>query len=349
MVIDAQAGLDPRLCHASGARVKISSTLAVDACFSGPALTLSNSTMLALEASRNGDVGDPTRHETDIGLGADATRLFSHDPGIFLPGDKLIYPIGSGAGTVSIGNSNKDSFYALASTLAAVFPGKPAAVLNAFTSLVAELDGDYAEYQRCIVHKNWLEQVGCDALRDRNVAFAIGRALVGGAAKDLTAAALTDTTYIKWAHARVVDAQALKKGKETVYIAAAQRTPPATSPPPTTPSTTTAPAPPTTTTPSTTTSTGGQPLAIGSSFASECVVAWPTAPVVTSNSIQMTMSCDAVPENEYLFTDVVYGDPNLHVTPNNSRAYVVGKIVDVATSGYGYKELVVQASSVKLQ
>lgn len=78
-------------------------------------------------------------------------------------------------------------------------------------------------------------------------------------------------------------------------------------------------------------------------------MAWPTAPVVTSDSIQMTMSCDAVPEDEYLFTEVVYGDPNLPITPDNSRAYVVGKIVDVATSAYGYKELIVQASSVKVQ
>lgn len=104
---------------------------------------------------------------------------------------------------------------------------------------------------------------------------------------------------------------------------------------------------PTTTTTTATASTGS--LTIGSHFDSECVVAWPTAPVTTSTSIQMTMSCDAVPESEFLFTQVDYGDPNLPVSPDHARAHVIGTIVDIATSAYGYKELVVQASSVQVQ
>jgi pimeloyl-ACP methyl ester carboxylesterase len=112
-----------------------------------------------------------------------------------------------------------------------------------------------------------------------------------------------------------------------------------------------------TTTPTTTTTAPAsapstpspQALSVGAPFDSECVVAWPTAPVRTSDSIQMTMSCSQVPENEYLFAQVVYGDPNLPVTPDHSRVHVIGKIVDIATSAYGYKELVVDASSVQLQ
>lgn len=95
------------------------------------------------------------------------------------------------------------------------------------------------------------------------------------------------------------------------------------------------------------TSTGA--LAIGSRFDSECVVAWPTAPVTTSTSIEMTMSCDAVPENQFLLTEVIYGDPSLPISPNHARAHVIGTVVDTATSAYGYKELVVQASSVQVQ
>jgi len=94
--------------------------------------------------------------------------------------------------------------------------------------------------------------------------------------------------------------------------------------------------------------TGGR-LTVGSSFASWCVVAWPTAPTITANSIEMTMSCAAVPEGEYLFTDVIYGNPHLPISPDHARAYVVGKIIDIARSEEGYSELVVQASSVKVQ
>jgi hypothetical protein len=118
--------------------------------------------------------------------------------------------------------------------------------------------------------------------------------------------------------------------------------------PPTAP-VTTSPTTHTVSAPTTTTTAPTGSLTIGSHFDSECVVAWPTAPVTTSTSIQMTMSCDAVPENEYLFTQVDYGDPNLPVSPDHARAHVIGTIVDIATSAYGYKELVVQASSVQVK
>jgi hypothetical protein len=113
--------------------------------------------------------------------------------------------------------------------------------------------------------------------------------------------------------------------------------------------------PPTTPTPTTTTTTTTTEPAesaptgnysIGSSFSDECVVAWPTAPVINSNSIVMTMTCQNVSESEYLFTQVQYGDPNLNVTPDTGEMHVVGKVVDVDHSDYGYSELVVQASSI---
>lgn len=89
-------------------------------------------------------------------------------------------------------------------------------------------------------------------------------------------------------------------------------------------------------------------LAVGEAFDDYCVVAWPTAPTITTNAIIMTMSCEHVPENKYLFTQVRYGNPHLNMTPDTGTVRVVGKIVDVATSDYGYKELIVQASKVVL-
>jgi hypothetical protein len=77
--------------------------------------------------------------------------------------------------------------------------------------------------------------------------------------------------------------------------------------------------------------------------------AWPTAPVTTSNAVQMTMSCDAVRENQYLFAEVIYGDLNLPIGPDHARAQVIGAIADIAPSACGYKELVVQAASVQVQ
>lgn len=87
-------------------------------------------------------------------------------------------------------------------------------------------------------------------------------------------------------------------------------------------------------------------LAVGDHFSDQCGIAWPTAPTYTSDSIEMTMSCEHVPEGEYLFTDVVYNDPNLQPTPDTGLMRVIGTIVGVAHSDYGFSILEVQASDV---
>lgn len=85
---------------------------------------------------------------------------------------------------------------------------------------------------------------------------------------------------------------------------------------------------------------------IGDDFDRTCVVAWPTAPVRASESIQMRMSCVGVPD-QFLFVDVVYGDPDLEVTPSKAKMVVHGTIADVARSEYGFTTLVVAADEVE--
>jgi hypothetical protein len=334
---DADAGPDPGLCHSTAARADIQADFGVDACFDGSHLVLSNKLTLVLDASKTGDVGNPVRHESDYGLAADAERVHSHDPGIFLPGDKLTYPVGLGAGTVGIRSSGDNGFYAIATTVADFVPGKPAAVVNAFTALVAELTADYARYQKCIAGKNWLGQLGCDAVRTRDVTFALSRAGVSGLAHGAVSAVLSPATWAKWVDANVHDSKASLSESGLIRIAAASSKP-APKPKP-------KPAP----TPSTSPPAADDSFAIGSPFASWCVVAWPTAPTVSSEGIEMTMSCEAVPEDQYLFTDVSYGDPNLPISPDHSRAYVEGTVTDVARSEYGFSELVVEASKVTVE
>jgi hypothetical protein len=340
---DASAGLDPGLCHSTRSRAAIPTDFGVDACFDGTDAVLRNQLTLVLDASKTGDVGNPKRQESDIGLAADAVRRLSKDPDIFLPGDELTYPVGPGAGTLQIRGSSDNGSYAIATTIADFFPGKPAAWVNSFTTLVAELDDDYAKYQKCIAGKNWIGQLGCDAVRTRDVGFAVGRAGASGFSTDLIEAILAPATWAKWADASVKDSKTSLTASGLIRIAAAPANPPRPPPsakpkPQPAPSTSTSQPPP---------SEGS--LAVGSSFASWCVVAWPTAPVISSEGIEMTMSCDAVPEDEYLFTEVFYEDPDLPVSPEHARAYVVGKVADVAHSEYGYDELVVEASSVRLE
>ena len=87
---------------------------------------------------------------------------------------------------------------------------------------------------------------------------------------------------------------------------------------------------------------------IGDSFADSCVVAWPTAPLTSSTSITMRMSCSRVPMSTYLFTDVTLWRPNLPVTPSTGSMEVRGTVVGIADSGLGFTVLVVEASDVEI-
>ncbi len=219
---NAQAGVDPTLCHSTTARANIPANFAVNACFDGSHLTLEDSTNYVLEVATAGDVGRPQRKEIDYGLAADAERLHaSGNPGIFLPGDTLIFPVGSGAGTVALTHAPDNGFYAIATTIAGFFPGKPAAVVGAFTGLVAELDDDYFEYAKCVVGKNWLGQLGCQAQRSWNVTYAVGRAVVNGTASGIVAAVLAPSEWAKWFQATVEQASPLISAAKVITIAAA--------------------------------------------------------------------------------------------------------------------------------
>jgi hypothetical protein len=103
-----------------------------------------------------------------------------------------------------------------------------------------------------------------------------------------------------------------------------------------------APVPP----PNPTISSGEQTYEVGSQFAAQCTVAWPTAPQIGTNSIQMRTSCADV-ASQFLFVDVVYGDPNLPVSPSNSTMYIQGKVADIVRSELGFT-ILVEASSVQL-
>jgi hypothetical protein len=225
----ARGGVDPGLCHAVASRASIPANFAVDACFDGATLTLRNSTELVLDVSTSGSIGAPTRTESDYGLAADAERLKSSDPNIFLPGDQLKFPVGSGSGTVSVRGSSDNGFYAIATTIADFFPGKPNAVVGAFTGLVSELNADYSQYQTCLVGKDWLGQLGCKALRDRNIAFAVGRAVVNGGASAIIAAILGPAEWSTWVNSSVGDVGSFLHDAHSFTISAATGTPSASS------------------------------------------------------------------------------------------------------------------------
>ena len=215
----ATAGPAAGLCHVETNRGAIPTDFAVDACFDGIALVMRNNLTLALTAVRSGDLRMPSTSKTDFGLAALATRAVGGDEPLFVPGDKLTFRAGVGAATVRVKGSKHAGFYALATTAATFFPGKPAAIVSAFTDLVKELADVFEQYGTCLAGRNWVAQLGCRALFVRNVQFALGRAAVKGAAKDALAVLLSATTFTKWANAQVPDARKIL-GSSTIRLAA---------------------------------------------------------------------------------------------------------------------------------
>ena len=144
----------------------------------------------------------------------------------------------------------------------------------------------------------------------------------------------------------------------TVTSSAAPAVPPSTSTEPVAPPTSAAPVPqPTSAAPipsSAPTTSATKPASssaaafgIGTPYSGKCTVAWPTAPVVTSTTIQMTMSCTGIP-SQYLLVVVVYADPTLNVTPSTGAMSVTGVVADFAQSQAGMTVPVIQATSINL-
>ena len=86
---------------------------------------------------------------------------------------------------------------------------------------------------------------------------------------------------------------------------------------------------------------------VGEDFDARCTIAWPTAPSRGVDSIQMRTFCPSVPD-QFLFVDVVYGDPDFPVTPSRSTMRVRGTIVDIVRSEFGFTVLAVAADDVEL-
>lgn len=84
---------------------------------------------------------------------------------------------------------------------------------------------------------------------------------------------------------------------------------------------------------------------IGDEFEAQCTIAWPTAPSYGQGTIIMTTFCPSVPD-QFLFVNIVYGDPDLPVAPLRSTMIVHGVITNIVRSTYGYTTLHVEADYI---
>jgi hypothetical protein len=207
----ASAGPDAYLCKATTARGAIPQTFAAEACFDGKTLTIRNDLQIPMSVEVRGDVGKPSRTETDFGIAAEATRAVSSDPRMLLPGDTLRFPIGGGAAGVRLTAGKYADFYDLASTVAGFLPGDAGSKINAVTAFVRELNEDFVKYHECRdgAKHSHSREVGCHISLVRNVGFAAGRAGLTGLTKGALAVIASTVTFDKWFEATLGNLKAL--------------------------------------------------------------------------------------------------------------------------------------------
>ena len=199
----AQAVPAPGLCAMDTSRGAIPTRFPLDACINNSEIVLRDTLPVPVNLSLTGSAGKPVKIPTDFGTAADLTRLAYPDPLLMLPGDIMRIPVAAGPASASIAGTEAGGFYAIATTLNDFLPsGAAKAVWDSAATMVSEMSDDIGQYENCISGKNWIGQLGCQALLIRNLAFAIGRGVITGTAGAVLALLVNTATFLKWVHAQ---------------------------------------------------------------------------------------------------------------------------------------------------
>ena len=365
-------GINAALCTSTPARIGVPQGIGFDACFDGARLYVKSTLDVVAQITATGDAKTYARVPDGTSLLAVSSAATFPDLTILLPGSTVVFDIGSGAAGISLVTDAADDLrYTIQKVVLAVLPvGTLHDASAALGALIDQLIASGPHYRDCLARNGTLGDIGCNAAAAYDVANALtvfASALGLGGFKDLPGivdklvgvqALGADALSVAYRHVSDLDAWNTSRKELTLSAAGSPATdpPPSTAAAPTTTSTAAGGSTSTTTAGATTTqgsSTLGtvppkkpiQPLAIGSPFADTCVVAYPTAPQIGVDSIQMTTTCKGQPP-KYLFVEILYGDPQLAVSPTHPTIHVKGSVVDIVTSRYGYTTLVVQADTV---
>ncbi len=231
----ASAAPAPGLCAGDASRGSVPDSFAIDACMNSSGLTLRNTLAFPVRIETNGDTGAVTTISINQGIPASVTRVLNSDPNVLMPGDVARVSVGSGAAAVDVTTDpSDDKNYAITTTINAFIPvgavsGDAAAVKAAWgrlATMISDVSGDYAEYQGCVVGKNWLSQLGCQLSLLKNVSFAVTKALVlsgwgiaAGTVKSVIMLLANVSTFEKWAESQAPGVGKILHGSPVEFAA----------------------------------------------------------------------------------------------------------------------------------
>jgi|GEM_PF-2242529 len=253
------AGEDTGMCNENHDRVTIPDSFPLDTCFDGDTMYLNNNTEFPLDLTFIGDdVGKPERY-TKAGelvariLDFIQPATFDRQPqinapyyrsGVVPPKFYVKVKIGKGAATVktNIASVNAQRNYTIAKAIWDYVPtGSRVGAAKAIAELVRELSDVADQHEKCLDRNTtaWGD-LGCQALKGRNIAFAWARAGVDGLGDGAISVVSTTMDVAKWSHDSTRDHENIKKATKSFKVAAVKvpdppkQDPPKQDPPPNT-------------------------------------------------------------------------------------------------------------------
>lgn len=162
----------------------VPSTFGLEACVDSKSIWLRNQLSVPVRIKVTGASGRVAAISSDGSIAALVTRSRYPDPAVMLPGDLVRGPLGSGAASVYLADTDAGGYYAEALTLSAFLPlGAPASVYDTIADGIADLVNDNVNYKNCLVGANSVQQMACDLVRQSAVTHRVGKMIVLGLAK----------------------------------------------------------------------------------------------------------------------------------------------------------------------
>ena len=167
------------LCTPDAARGGVPDGFALDACVDATSLTVRNELDVPVLVRRDGDVGAPVLVHERGSAPASVLRLVTGGDELLMPGDVARWPLGAGAGNLSVADL-EPAIAAIVDTLGASLPRLGATDgdqenVQAFAVVVREMAVTIEERMACVDGKNFLQAAACDV----TAASTVSRSLIG--------------------------------------------------------------------------------------------------------------------------------------------------------------------------
>jgi hypothetical protein len=171
----SSAGVDNSLCQSSGSRL-LADNFLLPVCFDGSTLVVRNDTNLPLHVYADGASGSPSRQAYGTVPPVSSFLVnYAGDSTLLVPGYQMRIPVGSAPASVRLGGADGTNYVVIRALLTILPVDQVVSLVDNVGSFTTELKDVWSKYQTCTANNGWLGDLGCEAIYDRDVAFAAGR------------------------------------------------------------------------------------------------------------------------------------------------------------------------------